>query len=51
MNEAEKQPVKAAFEITKGTRQVITLSEKEVEKYLDPRELLEGLEDGFRGLS
>jgi ornithine cyclodeaminase/alanine dehydrogenase-like protein (mu-crystallin family) len=28
----------------------MTLSEKEVEKYLDPRELLDGLEDGFRGL-
>ena len=28
----------------------MTLSEKEVEKYLDPEELLDRLEDGFRGL-
>lgn len=28
----------------------MTLSEAEVEKYLDPKELLAGLEDGFRGL-
>jgi ornithine cyclodeaminase/alanine dehydrogenase-like protein (mu-crystallin family) len=41
---------KAAFEIRKGTRQVPTLSEADVEKYLDLRELLDGLEDGFRGL-
>jgi len=51
MNEAEKHgPVKAAFEIQKGIRQVMTLSEKEVEKYLGPRELLDGLEEGFRWL-
>ena len=42
--------MKAAFEIKKGPRQVMTLSESEVEKYLDPKELLAGLEDGFRGL-
>ena len=50
MSDAGKQPVRAAFEIKKGTRQVTTLSEAEVEKYLDPKELLAGLEDGFRGL-
>jgi len=50
MNEVERQPVKAAFEVKKGIRQVMTLSEADVEKYLDPRELLTGLEDGFRGL-
>jgi ornithine cyclodeaminase/alanine dehydrogenase-like protein (mu-crystallin family) len=50
MSDVGKQPVKAAFEIKKGARQVRTLSETEVEKYLDPRELLAGLEDGFRGL-
>jgi alanine dehydrogenase len=50
MNEAEKQPVQAAFEVKKGSRQVMTLSEKDVEKYLDLRNLLDGLEDGFRGL-
>src|SRR6516225_4620969 len=48
MSDVGKQPVKAAFEIKKGARQVMTLSETEVEKYLDPRELLAGLEDGFR---
>jgi len=50
MSRAERQPGKAAFEIKKGIRQVMTLSETEVEKYLDPLELLDGLEDGFRGL-
>jgi len=50
MSDVEKQSVKAAFEIKKGTRQVMTLSETEVEKYLDPQELLDGLEDGFRAL-
>jgi len=50
MNEAEKQRGKAAFEIKKGRGQVMTLSENEVEKYLDPGELLNALEDGFRGL-
>lgn len=41
---------KAAFEIKKGLRHVITLSEADVERCLDLRELLDGLEDGFRGL-
>jgi len=50
MGDIGKQPVKAAFEIKKGARQVMTLSETEVEKYLDPTELLDGLEDGFRGI-
>ena len=42
--------MKAAFEIKKGPRKVMILSESEVEKYLDPKELLAGLEEGFRGL-
>jgi alanine dehydrogenase len=50
MNTAKNQSAKAAFEINKGTRQVMTLSEAEVETYLDLQELLNGLEDGFRGL-
>jgi len=50
MREVGRQPAKAAFEVKKGIRQVMTLSEADVEKYLDPRELLTGLEDGFRGL-
>jgi alanine dehydrogenase len=41
---------KAAFEITKGTRHVLTLSEAEVARVLDPRELVDALEEGFRGL-
>jgi len=50
MNPAEERPGKAAFEIGKGPRQVMTLSEADVERCLDPGELLDGLEDGFRGL-
>jgi alanine dehydrogenase len=50
MSSAKKQTGNAAFEIKKGTRQVMTLSEVEVEKSLDLQELLNGLEDGFRGL-
>ena len=45
MREVGRQPAKAAFEVKKGIRQVMTLSEADVEKYLDPRELLTGLED------
>lgn len=50
MNNAQKQPPEAAFEINKGTGRVMILSENDVEKYLDPRELLDGLEAGFRSL-
>jgi hypothetical protein len=50
MSAAETQPVKAAFEIKKGTWQVMTLSETEVKRHLDLYELLDGLEEGFRGL-
>jgi alanine dehydrogenase len=50
MHEAEGQSGKAAFEINKGARQVMTLNERDVEKYLDPKELIDGLEEGFRGL-
>lgn len=50
MNDVSKQGSKAAFEVRKGPCRVMTLSENDVEKYLDPTELLDGLEDGFRGL-
>jgi alanine dehydrogenase len=50
MNPIEKQPTKAAFEIKKGAWEIMTLSEADVAKYLDPQELLDGLEEGFRGL-
>jgi len=41
---------KPAFEIAKGPRSITTLSEADVEKYLDPKDLISALEDGFRGL-
>jgi ornithine cyclodeaminase/alanine dehydrogenase-like protein (mu-crystallin family) len=47
---SQDKSMKAAFEVTKGDRKVMTLSEAEVEKYLDPEELFDGLEDGFRAL-
>src|SRR5216683_47268 len=50
MNSQTGRAAKAAFEITKGAQQVMTLSEADVERYLDLGELLDGLEDGFRGL-
>ncbi len=50
MNETQEQSGKAAFEIKKGALQVMALSEQDVEKYLDPRELIDALEDGFRAL-
>lgn len=50
MNETEKQLEQAAFEIKKGARQVMILSEWDVEKHLNPGALIDGLEDGFRGL-
>jgi alanine dehydrogenase len=50
MSALEPRPLRAAFEIKKGPRSVMTLSEADVERYLDPRQLLDALEDGFRGL-
>src|SRR5258708_21767218 len=47
---SDGQGAKASFEITKGERQLVTLSEADVERCLDLRELLDGLEDGFRSL-
>jgi alanine dehydrogenase len=47
---SDTRGAKASFEIAKGERQLATLSEADVEKCLDPRELLDGLEDGFRSL-
>lgn len=43
-------PGRAAFQITKGPREVLTLSEADVEENLDLEALLDGLADGFRGL-
>jgi alanine dehydrogenase len=51
MSPIGQRPGKAAFEISKGPQQVMTLSESDVERCLDPRELLDGLEEGFRGLA
>jgi alanine dehydrogenase len=50
MSRTERQLTKAAFEIKKGALEIMTLSEADVEKYLDPQELLDGLEEGFRGI-
>lgn len=41
---------KAAFEIVKGERQILTLSEADVERYIDPKALLDALEHGFSAL-
>src|SRR5215813_1123128 len=38
---------KAAFEVEKGTQEVLSLSEAEVVRHLDPGELLRGLETSF----
>jgi len=50
VNTSGTHGAKASFEITKGEQQLVTLSEADVERCLDLRELLDGLEDGFRGL-
>ena len=50
MTGEDKRQQKASFEVKKGLRAVMTLSETEVEKYLNPREPLTELEDGFRGI-
>ena len=50
MTASSTQGARASFEIGKGERQVVTLSEADVERCLDLRELLDGLEDGFRSL-
>ncbi len=50
MATVDTQRPKAAFEIRKGSRRVLTLSEAQVETCLDLQELLDGLEDGFGGL-
>jgi alanine dehydrogenase len=50
MSPLGRRPAKAAFEISKGPQRVMTLSESDVERCLDPGELLDGLEEGFRGL-
>jgi ornithine cyclodeaminase/alanine dehydrogenase-like protein (mu-crystallin family) len=47
---AGARTARAAFEIAKGPREVITLSEADVERCLDLRELVDGLEDGFRAV-
>src|SRR6266436_8216158 len=47
---SQKATRQGRFRDHKGPRQVMTLSETDVERYLDLQELLDGLEDGFRGL-
>ena len=43
--------MKAAFEVGKGTREVLTLSEADVVQHLDPAELLHELEASFGALA
>jgi ornithine cyclodeaminase/alanine dehydrogenase-like protein (mu-crystallin family) len=50
MSDGDTQLSKASFEVGKGVLQVMTLSELEVKRYLDPIDLLDALEDGFRAL-
>ncbi len=50
METVEIQRPRAAFEIAKGNRRVLILSETQVERCIDLRQLLDGLEDGFAGL-
>ncbi|MEO3429063.1 ornithine cyclodeaminase family protein [Pelagibius sp. CAU 1746] len=42
---------RSAAEITKGDLKVMTISEAEVQRLLDPSDLLEGLAEGFRALA
>lgn len=42
---------KSAAEITKGALEVLTLSEADVIRHLDPQELLDGLADGFMSMA
>jgi ornithine cyclodeaminase/alanine dehydrogenase-like protein (mu-crystallin family) len=46
----DSQVSSPAFEITKGKRAILLLSEAEVERHLDLSQLLDGLEAGFRQL-
>ena len=46
----KNQVSRPAFEITKGERTILLLSEAEVERHLDLSQLLDGLEEGFRQL-
>ncbi|MES2938339.1 MAG: ornithine cyclodeaminase family protein [Pseudomonadota bacterium] len=50
METATRLIPQAAFEIEKGARKVLTLSEADVARHLDLAEFLDGLEDGFCGL-
>lgn len=45
------RPMKAAFEVGKGAQAVLALSEKQVAHFLDPGELLTGLEASFGALA
>ena len=50
MSASRNPQTKPAFEVSKGNWEVMTLSEADVEKHLDPNELLDALEEGFKGL-
>ena len=46
----EESPRGVGVQFTVGGRNVMTLSDADVERYLDPRALLDALETGFRWL-
>lgn len=49
--DGSSKPAKAAFEIVKGPREILFLSEAEVAASIAPDALLDALEDGFQALS
>ncbi|MGE0213731.1 MAG: ornithine cyclodeaminase family protein [Parvibaculaceae bacterium] len=51
MQDTVSHTVRGAAEICKGDIHVMALSEREVERLLDPRALLDGLAEGFRALA
>lgn len=51
MNAQHTGRIQSAARIRKGNQNVMTLSEEDVIRFLDPQALLDGLEEGFRQLS
>ncbi|MGO4334338.1 ornithine cyclodeaminase family protein [Labrys sp. KB_33_2] len=50
-SEAQRHAVKSAAEIRKGDMPILALSEEDVMRHLDPRELLSRLSSGFQALA
>jgi alanine dehydrogenase len=51
MPSADRGPQSAAFEVGKGLKRILSLSEQQVVQFLDPRELLAELEAAFGALA